>query len=447
MIGRDLHDVENFHRHPYVRRTYDLTCLLQLVVRTTCSHLNRISEPLVSELPGLTTILSKTETKYKSNFFFTMVGDVNNDALLSVDSQHSFQFLKCLPPEILRRILYRFCDGKALSTLSLALLSASSSSKSEQFYRSIALLEVPRVCRNRLNDIASTIEEKTQGILDSNASRAQIVGSAGGAVEWIRSIATALDDTHDDNEASSTIVLASPPPLSRMKILSENAAVLDYLIVSLRDYSNIEKGQFEWPVWCGQLTIDSFLTGSRMRNSGRVLISSPMQRPSYIPGCNLLTNHSPAGLFRCEPYNIVPRPPWGKIHGLEREDNHVLRPVADRLIGTDQVAVPTGYYGRNDMLDIRILAPLQARRLLSSRMRGILLHSSSLSSSWMLEEEEEQQQHDGDDDDDIAAPLVCCWQGEEGDLDHDRDYIDYIIDLLKVRERLLTRRVDKAVVS
>jgi hypothetical protein len=367
-----------------------------------------------------------------------MVGDVDDDALLSVDTQspHPIQLLKCLPPEILHRILYKFCDGKSLSTLSLALLTASSKSEGEPFYRSMALWEVPLVCRNRLKDIASTIEEKSQGIGDPNASRAQVVGSTGGAVEWVRSIAAALDDTR--GEATSAAVLASPP-FSRIKILSENAAVLDYLILSLRDFSNVENGHFEWPVWCGNLTIDSFLTGSRMRNSGRVLISSPMQRPTFIPGCGLMTNHSPSGLFRCEPYNIVPRPPWGKIHGLQSEDNRVLRPVADRLNGTDQVAVPTGYYGRNDMLDIRILAPLQARRLLSSRMRGILLNSSLLSSSWMLE-----QQHD---DGDTVAPLVCCWQGEEGDLEHDRDYIDYIIDLLKVRERL-TRRVDKqAVVS
>jgi hypothetical protein len=62
-------------------------------------------------------------------------------------------------------------------------------------------------------------------------------------------------------------------------------------------------------------------------------------------------------------------------------------------------------------------------------------------------EEQESRNDDGDGDDDTSAPLVCCWQGEEGDLEHDRDYIDYIIDLLKVRERLMTRRVDKAVVS
>lgn len=414
-----------------------------------------------------------------------MVEDVKNDALLSndtstsntigvgigIDSQHPFQLLKVLPPEILRRILYKFCDGKTLSTLSLALLtntkiktniaqdkrrrnigdcSASASSlleqsEQKQFYCSVALLEVPRMVRNRLNDIASTIEEKSQATIDPSTSRAQIVGSAGGAVEWIRSIAADLDGTCEE-VSSSTIALASSPS-SRMKILSENAAVLDYLILSLRDYSNVEKGQFEWPVWTGTLTIDSFLTGSRMRNSGRILITAPMQRPSYMPGCNLLTNHSPAGLFRCEPYNMVPRPPWGKIHGLLSEDNHSLRPVADRLNGTDQVAVPTGYYGRSDMLDIRILAPLQARRLLSSRMHGILLHSSSLSSSWMLEEQPQEHNDNEGDEEDTSAPLVCCWQGEEGDLEHDRDYIDYIIDLLKVRQRLLTRRVDKAVVS
>jgi hypothetical protein len=397
-----------------------------------------------------------------------MVVDVEDDAsitattsaIVAIDSQHPFQLLKCLPPEILRRILYKFCDGKSLSTLTLAIMSSSKSkatkevskqSSSEQpgkFYRSMALLEIPRMVRNRLNDIASTIEEKSQAtILDRAtpvASRNQLVGSARGAVEWIRSIASNLYNTCSEDELLSTNVLYANGNTSLMKILSENAAVLDYLILSLRDYSNVEKGQFEWPVWCGQLTIDSFLTGSRMRNSGRVLITSPMQRPSYIPGCNLLTNHSPSGVFRCEPYNMTPRPPWGKIHGLMPEDHHSLKPVADRLNGTDQVAVPTGYYGRSDMLDIRIIAPSQARRQLSSRM-GTLLSAASLS-SWMFEEQEAR--NDGDDGDDTSAPLVCCWQGDEGELEHDRDYIVYIIDLLKVREKLLIRRVvDKAVVS
>jgi hypothetical protein len=414
------------------------------------SHLSRISEQLVTprDSPNSSSkaILQFCGITKKQIQIFTMVGDSEYDALLSVDastifdinSPHSFQLLKILPPEILRRILYSFCDGKSLSTLSLALLSASSS---EPFYRSMALLEIPRMCSNRLKSIASTIEENSQGI-GENASRAQVLGSTGGAVEWIRSIAAALDDTH--GEAFAAIILASSPAL-RMKIFSGNAAVLDYLIISLRDFSNVEKGHFEWPVWCGQLTIDSFLTGSRMRNSGRVLISSPMQRPAYIPGCSLMTNHSPAGLFRCEPYNMVPRPPWGKIHGCQVEDNRILRPVADRLNGTNQVAVPTGYFGRNDILDIRILAPKQARELLSSRMGGILRNHSS--SSWMLEQ---QQPNEDDDDamDGTAAPLVCCWQGESGDLEHDGDYIDYIIDLLQVRERLTRRNsVDRAVVS
>jgi hypothetical protein len=342
------------------------------------------------------------------------------------------QLLKCLPSEILRRILYGFCDGKSLSTLSLALCV-------DHMNRYTASRQVPRVCCKKLNDIASMIEKTSAGKEDAS----QVIG----AVRWIRSIAASLDFEEEDREEEidgeeSAVVAALTP--SRMRIISENAAVLDYLLVSLRDFSNVEKGQFEWLVWCGQLTIDSFLTGTRMRHSGRVLISSPMQRPTFIPGCGLLKNANhdhnhnqsqldlPLGLFRCEPYNMVPMPPWGKIHGYESEDNRVLRPVADRLNDTHQVAVPAGNArNRNhnsNMLDIRILAPAQARELLSRRRTT----SSGIRTSWMLQ----QQQHDGVDDDEDLVPLVCCWHDELGELEHDRDYISYVIDLLKVRERL-----------
>jgi hypothetical protein len=317
-----------------------------------------------------------------------------------------FQLLHHLPVEVLDRILHMFCDGKSLSTFSLALAASTKES-----YQKIAWTNVPLVCLNKLLEIALTIQDKSA----QNEDVSEILG----AVQWVRSIASALDPTEQEEDASFSSRAASQssrlPPRNRMRILSENAAVLDYLLDSLKYFSDLEKGHFSWMVWCGSLTIDSFLTGSRMRNSGRVLISSPMQRPSLIPGWNLLRNHSPTQIFRCEPYNIVPIPPWGRIHGLGCEDNRILRPVADRLAETNQVAIPMGSYGSGD-LDIRILTAAQAR-LLSARYR--------VRTGWMLQ--------DVDD-----APLLCCWQDESNELENDRDYIDYVIDLLRVRDRLRT---------
>jgi len=306
-------------------------------------------------------------------------------ALCLLDAEAPFELLAALPSELIRRILHGFCDGRSLSTFALALVSSS-----KEKYSSCALNLLPLVCRDRLEQIAFCIEDKIDQSDDIRNLR--------GAVQWIRSIASA------EGKSSSLA--------RQVRILSENAAVLDFLQESLGKFSNVKQGHFEWPVWYGQLTIDSFVTGTRMRNTARILITSPMQRPSLIPGSSLLRNRNPCSVFQSEPYNMIPIPPWGRIHGLHPDDDYVLKPVACRLEQWGQVAVPAGY-ANADILDVRIITMMQAKRL-SPPFRP--------RTSWMLEAP--------------GTPLLCCWQDDSAELTNDRDYVDYIIEMLKAKERI-----------
>ena len=91
-----------------------------------------------------------------------------------------------------------------------------------------------------------------------------------------------------------------------MRHFSECMALLDFLKLSIAQYSRPELGQFEWPVWMGQVCIEGSRGGTRLRNTARVVLTAPLQRPSFIPGSELLKNQTPSTAFRGELYNMIP---------------------------------------------------------------------------------------------------------------------------------------------
>jgi hypothetical protein len=296
---------------------------------------------------------------------------------------HDWVFLQKLPHDVLETIL-EFCDGKSLSTLLLATCGCPD-------------LFVP--IEQEIQDI---VTRRLTGMVLRIQAHARNQPHLVGATAWIRSIAYLPTD--DDDSSPSSIQHVT----QRIRYLSENLAVSDFLHESLTQYS--QEGQFEWPVWCGQLTIESFHEGSRRRHNVRIILTAPMQRPSLLPsGSSLLKHHVPCSNFRCEPYNLIPVPPWGHLRGLTEEDTAILRPVVRHLDVTNQVAVPSGYQSY-DSLDVRIVTKRRAQS------------SWRLPTSWLIERSE--------------YPLLCCWHDDSSDLSNDRDYIPYIIDLLKARDRL-----------
>lgn len=311
-----------------------------------------------------------------------------------------FQLLRALPPEIAHNIITTFASGKDLSTLSLALASGSRL-QYEKLFKAVI-----QIGQERLLSVATFIESKSG---DSN--NGEVDGSVAKAVAWIRSVVTASSRPNETTtEWRDQLRLV-------IRHHSENTALLDFLQDSLVHYCCPDKGEFEWPTWVGQICVEAFVQGNRVRNTARVILTAPMQRPSYIPGSALLRNQTPSTVFRCELYNMIPTPPWCVVRPFSDKDERVLRPVAERLDTQGHVAVPSGFYHTSDILDVRIISSRQAGRLLANR-------SWRPRTDWIVRSRSE------------SLRLLCCWQDDSADLLNDREYLTYIIDMFKTRKRL-----------
>ena len=315
-----------------------------------------------------------------------------------------FQLLRALPPEIAQD-LTSFTTGKDLSTLSLAL---AGSSEHQALFSAVI-----QIGEERILTVARYIEEKS-----AESNHGEVDSAVAKAVAWIRSVLEASQTTETTTKETVPLLI---------RHYSENMALLDFLQDSLAHYCRPERGEFEWPVWVGQICVEAYVRGTRLRNTARVVLTAPLQRPSYIPGSGLLKNQTPSTVFRCELYNMIPVPPWACLRPLSDDDEQVLRPVADRLDTHGHVAVPSGFYHTTDILDVRIITSRQAERLLASRAwrprtDWIVRNQSALPTS--------------DVDDSSPMRLLCCWQDDSADLSNDREYLSYIIDMLKTRKRL-----------
>ena len=302
-----------------------------------------------------------------------------------------FQLLQELPSELFMTVLSKFCDGKSLSTLSLALVSSQ-----DAFCQETAWYTIPTIVQKHLLAIAATLEEN--GLPDD-------VSNTAGAASWMSAIAS----------TTATICDEFVERPERMRLLSENLAVLDFIQSSLSLYSRIK--QPEWPVWCGRLSFTWPLDGTRMQRTAAVVVTAPMQYPAFIPGASLIFQRQPpTASFSCEPQNRRPIPPWGRIIPLA-QDKSILDPVMEHLERWDQVAVPTTRTA--DVLNIAILTVKQANDRVAE------LPCKPKKSSWMLENANNQ------------PSLMCCWHDDslEG-LVSSRDYIAFILRLMKVRTQL-----------
>ncbi|KAL7576328.1 hypothetical protein ACA910_018145 [Epithemia clementina (nom. ined.)] len=287
----------------------------------------------------------------------------------------------------------------------------SSSDDADKLHFNMLLKLIHQVSKGRLLETASFIESMAP-VESSNGSNPKIDTLTVHAVNWIRSVVefSFVDETS---------------PLAFMRVLSENLALMDFLELSIQAYSDAKQGAFEWPVWVGQISVDSYVTGSRMRNTAHVVVTTPMQSPGFLPGCNLIQKRTPSGIFRCEPYNMIPIPPWGRLRALSREDAQILRPVAERLEHQSQVAVPLGYHS-DEILDIRVASAARTRQLLASmswKPRG----------SWILED---LPDHSSADAVSWSTGLVCVWQEDTMEMRSDRQYLTYVVDLLKAMDRM-----------
>ena len=110
---------------------------------------------------------------------------------------------------------------------------------------------------------------------------------------------------------------------------------------------------------------------------------------------------------------VVTVPPWGCLRPISDDDAAVLQPLVERMNEQDHVAVPAGFYHTADILDVRIITARKAESLLANRFW-------KPKTDWILQ----------------SGSLLCCWQDDSADLTDTREYLPYIIDLMKARKRL-----------
>jgi hypothetical protein len=163
------------------------------------------------------------------------------------------QLLAKLPADLVHRILLEYASGKDLSTLSLALVGCVETK------HKVLSSKVIQIGRDRLRLVAEFMEQKS-----AKANHGEAEVSVQKAAAWIRAIAS-FSSPDSDNRVTATI----------MRYHSENMALLDFLDDSITNYSRPERGEFEWLVWCGQVTVESHVDGTRLRNTACVPTGQP----------------------------------------------------------------------------------------------------------------------------------------------------------------------------
>jgi hypothetical protein len=327
----------------------------------------------------------------------------------------NMNILQLLPPDILEYTLSSFCNGKALSSLFEAAVSAKrncmstiiTSTDNEHLplmdWKTVAVM-ISRILRAKLCDIVTLVVDLAQQKCDQPSESKQLYEAS----RWIQSV----------TNSSSCKVGSSDTRLeeciqSTVRYVSDMALVLDFLSTSLRDYSNVSQGHLTWPVWCGRITLDTFAMGHRVQHSARVVMLVPWQAPCWIPGTDLLHRATLMASFRCEPYRMIPRPPWGRIVPVHVDDDCSLKLMVQYMNEVDQVAVSAIHHYSaledNDILNVRLLTLSQARSILTNR-RGRLSSTStgtwisslsSTSSHWMLQTSGSQDS------------LLACWRAKQ----------------------------------
>ncbi len=364
----------------------------------------------------------------------------------------AFELLQQLPPEVLDRILFVYCDGKALSTLAVAL-----STSRLDFYSNIADKVIPTISKRLLLRITDEIES------NSINSFKHV-----GVIRWIRLIVADYDmngsttissnirNNHDRLQTCNTTdrrdvitELRLQKVTGRRKLIrycSENLAVVDFLRRSMMES---QRGKWEWPVWVGQISVSVHVDATVARSMTHIIILAPLDFPSHIPGSSLLYRHrTPTSLFRCEPMNMIPIPPWGRLRGLTANDEVALNRIAVRLeeAGQSHVVVPTRHQ-EHDPLNIRILRQTDARlRIVDAAPRFGPNMTETL--TWLVHDDAVSNDEAGNIDVDRATPnpfeLVCCWENDTIDEIPPREYIEYIIMLMKTRDRLIKESITES---
>jgi hypothetical protein len=333
-------------------------------------------------------------------------------ALQPSPQRTKFEIFKELPRDILCPTIFDYCTGKSLSTLALAFATSG-----VPVYEKLALTAIPDFARHLLLQIGKDIE-----------STAVDTHKCGGAVRWIRVIA---DEGYEDVES-----LSSMKRICRvMRHLSENLALVDFLHQSMMDSEY--RGKWEWPVWVGPISIKLSSNVFDPATELQVVITSPLDYPSYIPGAHSVWRDLVVErVFRLEMMNLVPLPPWGQVRGICANDEVKIKKIYTEMPEEDDrlISLPIySIYSLPGALNVKLLTRSQARRRYE---RIPYRYGRPPSSLWLLHDEPPQIA--------LRDRLLCCWSKDDSsDVFQPREYMDYFIKLMNIRHRMVQEPLDE----
>lgn len=195
-----------------------------------------------------------------------------------------------------------------------------------------------------------------------------------------------------------------------MRCFSECFAVTDFVRLGMRnDPSNV--AQWEWPIWVGIISIQSMVNVKAEWLSANVQIMSTVQlNDDAIPfDFSFVSKEGKTGkgMFRIEPKNVTPSPPWGRIKGITDTDNTALQEIAARLEAGEgsQIAVPECWRRRqnydsdckeDNFLEVQIFSKNDAQRRLNAAART---SCKPFTMDWILNKYGASSDYS----------LICCW--------------------------------------
>lgn len=396
---------------------------------------------------------------------------------MSSDQESSpFSLLKELPPDFAS--IYPFLDGRALSTLHLA-LSVDKSVQASEIRSSLTksatkrLERIPKLWQAQLHQIIVNSSSLDDAATNGNYSRRSLANQIRPFIQ--RAINCFHQFQHyvqenGDGEADEWCC-------RQTRILSE-AMIIENVFTfpydALKQFDSIQPGLPsssrpvdsvpEWPIWCGKIQIamwvprGSFHGFERQILTANVALLSPTWDQIHFPAWHALgdTNNDGGGDVNdtgtneidtikliAESYNFLPTPPIGRLVGVTVKDQEIVNNMSLRLADQDTVAILSPAHravsSRNRYLDsVRIISRSQAQHRIS-RMPSLPFAfyvkgaTTNGSNSAAVGGEDIHVTH-GED-------LLCCWQYrdlfENAVVTTAQECIPYWKDIALTRDRCL----------
>jgi hypothetical protein len=435
--------------------------------------------------------------------------DKQQDRVMTDLRNKSLLIWKQMPEELLfDQILHRYCDGTSLSDLMASLLCYGTSKYFES-YSCMKKLSLLKNCYISPKD--PFIGRVLSSIIDIGRRRMEIVidkleyssqrnmNYSSDAILWLKTALSRMliqtkkcvladdkiwESCTDDignkpvtNLTATTLVIKENENVLFVHYLHNFFLLLDLMEGSIRDYSSrfysLKSSSvkeivtcYEWPIWCGVIVVDTLVDTLQVPRSATIVITAPITSrlnpiSSMIHGWQSILSYQffadctsshrkPTESFRCEPLNMIPVPPWGRIRGLTIEDEYVLQNhIGMYLHSTNQVAIPQQC---NPKLNICIL-PQTLAYTKRGGLKGLQRSLTSLpvATEWILHEEIKKapqtflsdestalNTNEASNESSIANetfPLICTWQIEvdpsrtSNAFIDEKDSIDYLLQI------------------